>query len=156
MRNLNRILFLSGIILFTAFSCEEEKDDPADYVPIEIKKITDFGCDDCRITLKHEFIDDTSYVIYSENDFNKYVEYYTGTNPPSIDFEKYFLIIGDKYFTHGAELREEKAEENNIEIVYFVSILRLDTDSPTAVKYHAFFEKPEVEKTVRVEIVYKN
>ncbi|NOQ27827.1 MAG: hypothetical protein GQ564_20895 [Bacteroidales bacterium] len=153
MRNLNKILFLSGIILFTAFSCEEEKDDPADYVPIEIKKITDFGCEDCYITLKQNYIDDTCYVIYTENEYNDYIEYVTGENPPTINFEKYFLIIGLKRFLTAAEIKEEKAEESDAEIVFTVTINVYDYLAPKGVDYHAFLERPIEEKNVRIEIL---
>jgi len=142
-----RILFLCGIIVLTAFSCKKE--NPGDLKPIEIKKITDFGCDDCYLLLKPEYSNDTYYVIYSENDFTKYT---TSENIPSIDFEKYFLIIGVKRFNTGAEILKEKAKTNNIEIVYYVTFLKHISTVALGIGYHAFIEKPVKEKAVRVEI----
>ena len=135
MKNLSKILFLCGIIVFTAFSCDKENTDTGEFAPITIKKITDFDCDDCYLSLKPEYINDTYYVIYTESDFTKYV---TGENIPSIDFEKYFLIIGTKQFTSGAKILEEKAEENNVEIVYYVTFLTDDSTVALRVGYHAF------------------
>ncbi len=145
------------MIVFTAFSCEkdEENVEAGDFEPIEVKKITDFGCDDCSIVLKPEYVNNGYYMIYSENDFNKYVKYVTGENIPSIDFEKYFLIIGVKQFTSGTEILEEKAEENNIEIIYYVTFLTYDSTVALGVGYHAFLEKPVKEKTVLVEEIIK-
>lgn len=147
------ILFVS--IYFT--SCEKDKEnvEAGDFKPIEVKKISDFECDDCSVTLKPEYANNGYYVIYSENDFTKYVKYVTGENIPSIDFEKYFLIIGVKQFTSGAEVLEEKAEENNIEIVYYVTFLTDDTTVALGVGYHAFLEKPIKEKAVSVEEIIK-
>jgi len=155
MKAILKIIALCGIIVLTAFSCEKDKEnvEVSDLEPIEIKKITDFGCDDCSIILKPEYVNNGYYMIYSENDFNKYVKYVTGENIPSIDFEKYFLIIGVKQFTSGAEILEEKAEENNIEIVYYVTFLKHISTVALGVGYHAFLEKPIKEKAVRVEII---
>lgn len=152
MKTIRKILFLCGIIILTAFSCEKEKEDESDFGLIEIKKITDFGCDDCSIILKPEYVNNGYYIIYSENEFNKYVKYVTGENIPTIDFEKYFLIIGVKQFSSGVEILKEKAEENNIEIIYYVTFLTNDSTVALSVGYHAFFEKPIKEKVVRVEI----
>ena len=155
MKTILKILFLCGIIVLTAFSCEKDKEnvEAGDLEPIDIKEITDFGCDNCSITLKSEYVNNGYYVIYSENGFNKYVQYVTGENIPSIDFNKYFLIIGVKQFTSGAEILQEKAEENNIEIVYYVTFLTDDSTVAVGVGYHAFLEKPIKEKAVRIEMI---
>lgn len=150
MKTIVKTLFICGVIVLMAFSCEKEMEDAGDLEPMEIKKITDFGCDDCYLSLKPEYINDTYFVIYSESDFTKYV---TGENIPAIDFEKYFLIIGVKQFASGAEMLEEKAEENNIEIIYYVTFLKHITTVALGVGYHAFLEKPIKEKAVRVEII---
>ena len=147
-----RILFLCGIIVLTAFSWEKER---GNFEPIEIKKITDFGCDDCYLLLKPEYSNDTYYVIYSEDNFTKYTKYIPDENIPSIDFEKYFLIIGAKWFGTGAEILEEKAETNNIEIVYHVTFLTNISTVALGISYHAFIEKPVKEKAVHVEITIK-
>jgi hypothetical protein len=147
-----RILLLCGIFVLSTFSCKKEK---GNFEPIEIKKITDFGCDDCYLLLKPEYSNDTYYVIYSEDNFTKYLKYIPGENIPSIDFEKYFLIIGAKWFGTGAEILEEKAETNNIEIVYHVTFLTDISAVALGISYHAFIEKPVKEKAVRVEITIK-
>lgn len=149
-------MLLLGITVIASFSCEDEKANPSDYTLMEIKKIDDFGCNDCIIDLHYEYmVRDTSYLIYSENDFNKFVKYRIVENPPLVDYEKYFLIIGIKKFEHGAELIAEKAKENSFDIVYTVTIQKLGYDVPTAVIYYAFLEKPKVEKNVRIEVVIK-
>jgi len=154
MKTIKKIILLCGIIVLTAFSCEKEKEDADDLEPIEIKKITDFGCDDCSIILKPEYVNNGYYMIDSENDFNKYVKYATGENIPSIDFEKYFLLIGTKSIEGGGSITDEKAEENNIEIIHTITITRDDTHiAGITLKYHAFLEKPIKEKAVRVEII---
>ena len=155
MKNILKLLFFAGIIVLAAFSCDDEKDNPSDYKPIEIKKITDFGCEDCVIRIKTEYMeDDTSYIIYSESDFNKYVEYYAGTTIPAIDYQKYFLIIGMKRYLHGAEIIEEKAKENNEEIIYTITLLINDYHTPITLFYHVFLEKPIDEKNIRIELIY--
>jgi len=151
MKTIKKIILLCGIIILTAFSCEKEREDADDLEPIEIKKITDFGCDDCYLLLKQEYYNDNYYVIYSESNFTKYV---TGENIPLINFEKYFLIIGTKSIEGGGSITDEKAKENNIEIIHTITITRDDTHiAGITLKYHAFLEKPIKEKAVRVEII---
>ncbi|MBU8891992.1 MAG: hypothetical protein KOO66_04390 [Bacteroidales bacterium] len=153
MINISKVLFLCGIIFLMVFSCEEDIVDTGDLEPMEIKKITDFGCDDCYLLLKPEYVNDAYYLIYSESDITKYV---TGENIPKIDFEKYLLIIGTKSIDGGGSITDEKAEGNNIEIIYRITITRDDTHiAGISLPYHAFLEKSIKEKAVRVEVIVK-
>ena len=86
MRNLAKLLTLFSLIFVTLYSCEE---DPEEYKPIEIKNITDFGCSECSISLKREYWEDTSYVIFSEIDFYKYINI-SGIDTVPIDFNSHF------------------------------------------------------------------
>ena len=154
MKNILKLLFFSGIIALAAFSCDDEKDNPSDYKPIEIKKITDFGCEVCylRINQEHDK-DDTCYVINTKENFEEIVEYISEESIPSIDFEKYFLIIGTIFFPTWAEIVEENAKENDLEIVYQVHYKIYGYTLPGVLNYHAFIEKPVSDKTIQVELI---
>lgn len=153
MRNLIKVLFLSVIMVIVTLGCEEENIVEGNFTTIDIKKITDFGCDDCYLLIKPEYSNDSYYVINSESDFSKYV---IGENIPTINFEKYFLIIGVKPFSSGAKIIEERAEENNIRIVYYVSFITDDSTVALKLHYHAFIENPAEDKEVSVEILINN
>ena len=144
MRNLSKILFLFGIVTLTAFGCE----DDGEFEQIEFKKITDFDCNDCSISLKSEYFNNDYYIIRSEESFLKYVD---GVNIPVIDFNKYILIIGHKILSTDASVINEKVEENNIEILYTVSIRKNDATIPTAVIYYVFIEKANSGKDISVK-----
>lgn len=149
MRNLIKTLVFYCVITFISFGCEENI-DKGDNISIEIKKISDFGNENSFLSLKPEYVDDIYYIIKSESDFAKYV---TGENIPTIDFDKYFLIIGIKQFTSGASIIEEKAKENNVEIIYTINFQKNDATVALGLGYHAFIEKPINEKEIIVELV---
>ena len=153
MKNLIKLLFFAGIIFLAAFSCDDEKNDPSEYKPIEIKKITDFGCEDCSIKIKPEYNNDTFLLILNEEDLAENIEYLIVKNLPPINFEKYFLIIGAKYYTTLVEIIKETAKENDSEIIYTIDILVTDALSPSAIYFHAFIEKPQKEIYIYIEVI---
>lgn len=150
MRNLTKILLLFCIIVLAAFSCEEKENvDAGEFELVEIKKITDFGCEDCNIKLKAEYTNNSYYVIKSQSDLTKYV---TGENIPVIDFEKYLLIMGIKQFSSGVLLYEEEVKENNIQIVYTLIFRKQETTDAPLINYYVIIEKPIIDKEVKVNI----
>ena len=149
MRKMKKYLILCISVFFLVLGCEENIDKGESQL-LQIKKITDFGTEQSRISLKPEYINGNYYVIESESEFTKYV---TGENLPSIDFDNYFLIIGVRQFTSGASIVEEKAEENNVEIIYTVTFQTDATTVALGLLYHAFISKPAIKKETVVNLI---
>lgn len=137
------------LILFAISGCQEDEkpEESGEFIEIDFLKFSDFGCENSQLNLKSEFTEN-HYVITS----NSELEYYLRMDCiPQIDFSEYFLIIGVKRFTTGASILDEKAEENNTEIVYTVTFQTDATFFPTPLKYHAIINSSSSLKNIRIE-----
>jgi hypothetical protein len=144
------VLFMMGT------GCEKEKEkDPGEFTEKQILKFSDFGCS--NIFLKPAYIRNyhNHYVVTSQKSLEKYT-YTTSDCIPQIDFSKYIVIIGSRGFSTGVSLYNEKAEENNVEIVYTVTFLTNDATVALGIQYHAVIEKPSGQKNIRVVEIVKD
>ena len=148
-----KILLLFGLIAIIVLGCCKNDEDV--YRTMEIKKITDFGCDTCSISLKQEYQNNCYYFIYTIEAFDLYVYYKNGPGLTTIDFENYFLIIGHKTVSAQAKITGEKAEESKDEIKYTVNILQGYLGMPDNIVYYAFLKKPSSDKTLIVKEIIK-
>lgn len=146
------ILKISTFILLFALigaGCEKEKvkdEEPGESSPKEFFKFSDFGCGNLIWNFKVGY-SNNYYVINSQQELSSYMN---SDCIPQIDFNIYFVVIGDKRFSTGVSLFEEKVEENNKEIVYTVTFLTHLTTVAQSVKYHAVIKKTYDKKEIKV------
>ena len=94
MRNLSKILFLCGIIVFMAFSCEKEEGVEPEEISIKIVSGLSVCGDSCY--LKNAYYKDTCFVINSQFEYESLFECNSDYELSVIDFSKYTLLAGSQ------------------------------------------------------------
>ena len=153
---MKQIILKLGIFLvllsLVGTACNNDDIEPTELEEQEFWKFSDFGCENHTWNLKPEYVNN-HYVIETQDELEKYIQ---GDCLPTIDFNKYFVMVGVKGFATGASLLEEKVDKNNVEIIYTLIFQIELTQATSAVKYHVVLKKPSSKKEINVIEVVKD
>jgi len=150
MKTITNILFLCGIIVFTAFSCEKENGVEPEEVPIKIVSGLSVCGDSCY--LKNAKYKDTHFVINSQSEYESLFECNSDHELSIVDFSKNTLLAGSQAVGGICPTilsqRLLKYSMNN-KIVYEVQIKEGGYAALGSAYYHALI--PKIEKQYDIE-----
>ena len=161
MKTITKILFLCGVIILMAFSCDKEKGVEPVKIPIKIVSGLSVCGDSCY--LKNAKYKDTCFVINSQSEYESLFECNSDYELSVIDFSKYTLLAGSKAVggicpTILSQYVQKYSENNKI--VYEVQIKEGGYAALGSAYYHALIPKIEqqydIEFIVTVESFIKN
>ncbi|MDE5423110.1 hypothetical protein L3073_12900 [Ancylomarina sp. DW003] len=145
------LLILIYLSVSLGVGCDKSKGD-SEFVKKDFLKFSDFGCKDVLWNLKPEY-SGSHYIISNQSELEEYI---TSECIPQIDFTKYIVLIGNKHFTTGTSLYDEKVEESNSEIVYTVTFLTNEAAVVIGVNYHVVIERSSINKNIKIIETTKN
>ena len=146
-----KMIFLGGIIVLTAFSCEKEGVEPLE-IPVKIVSGLSVCGDSCfLIDAKYK---DTRFVINSQSEYESLFECNFDYELPIVDFSIYTLLAGSQAVggIYPAILSQQvlKYSKNNT-IIYEVQIKEGGYAALGSAYYHALI--PKIEKQYNMEFI---
>jgi hypothetical protein len=156
MKTILKILFLCGIILLTAFSCEKEEEncdmDNAQHVETfysdEFERIP---CSLHNIDTDNKVV---NLVIKTQADFEKYLS--CSSQLPAIDFKKYFILVGRYRHHQCAIFDSQEVLICDNKLFYKVRMLEQDCLAFTDVFYVTVIEREYVNLPVKFDVKFMN
>lgn len=145
MKNLLKILFLFGIIVFIAFSCEKKSFEPEE-IPIKTVKGLSVCGDSCY--LNNAAYKDTHFIINSQSEYESLFKCDFDYELPAINFSEYTLLAGSKAVGGICPtILSQNAQKysNNNEIIYKIKIKEGGYAALGSAYYHVLI--PKIEQT---------